>query len=284
MTETKTVIDQRYLLHEEIGRGGFGVVHRATRLADQKAVAIKLFNPAKSNRSNESLERFKREGQSGMKLHHKNAVQVFDTGISPNRVAFIVMELLHGRSLEDELEEKGTLPETTTLNLCADVCDALAAAHELQIVHRDIKPDNVFLHHDEQGEPVTKVLDLGVAKLSGDALPKLTATGAVVGTPTYVAPERFRGEPFDGRSDVFSVGVLIFRCLTNELPFAGNTKDFLTVVSSVLNDEPRLQVRNNALRPELQGLLARLLSKDPDERPTAAELAQTLRQLAAQLS
>lgn len=266
------------MVHEEIGRGGFGIVYRAVEQSTQNEVAIKIFNPAKNNRSAESLERFRREGTNGKKLRHPNAVRVIETGATSNE-AFIVMELLRGQTLEQTLERNKVLDPEHARDICASVCDALAAAHELGIVHRDIKPENVFLHIDPAEHEVVKVLDLGVAKLTGDVLPKLTATGAVVGTPTYVAPERFRGEPFDGRSDVFSVGVLFFRCITGRLPFRSSTSDFLSVVSAVLNDEPTLDSTEAVLLPELRALIDRVLVKDPKQRPDAATLAQDLRAL-----
>ena len=199
-----TVLDGKYRLDEELGAGGFGVVFRGRHLVLDCPVAVKVFRPASGNDSALGLQRFLREGATAARLNHPNAVRVLDSGVSTQGIAFLVMELLRGRSLHRELAVVGALPLRRCAAVAGRVADVLAAAHRQGILHRDIKPDNVFLHRTESGEEVVKVVDFGIATFFGGqhdtAAPRLTKTGEYVGTPSYVAPERMRGDPDDGRS------------------------------------------------------------------------------------
>ncbi len=179
-----TVLDGKYRLEEKIGEGGFGAVFRTLDLVNDRTVATKVFRPSAGNDSAAALERFRQEGTSASRVSHKNAVAVYDSGVTADGIAYLVMEYLAGVSLAKELEEKIKLPLERSLAIAIPICDALAEAHKSGIVHRDIKPDNIVLNRLADGSEVVKVIDFGVAKLTErDVAQKtLTMTGAVVGT------------------------------------------------------------------------------------------------------
>lgn len=275
-----TTLDDKYRLDEKIGAGGFGAVFRGTHLGLGHAIAVKVFKPVAGNDSAEALERFHREGVAISRLDHPNIVRVLDSGLSHDGIAYLVMELLTGRPLSHELP--GRLSLLRTIRLLIPVCRALAEAHRHGIIHRDIKPDNVFLHRTSRGEMV-KVVDFGIAKLvgaeAGDA--HLTASGTIIGTPTYMAPERVAGKPHDGKADVYSVGVMAYEMLAGRLPFPATESNPFAVLLAHLNDAPPpLDQLAPHLPADLTRLVAQTLSKDPAERPSAADLATALTELA----
>lgn len=186
-----TVLDGKYRLDEPLGAGGFGVVFRGRHLGLHCPIAIKVFRPSPGNDSGIGLQRFLREGAAAARLSHPNAVRVLDSGVSSDGVAFLAMELLDGRSLAGELSAIGPLGQRRAVRIGAVVANVLAAAHTSSLVHRDIKPDNIFLHQDGDDE-VVKVVDFGIATFFGaadeTAAERLTRTGEYLGTPTYVAP------------------------------------------------------------------------------------------------
>ena len=271
-----SVLAERYRLDSIVGAGAFGAVYRATHLELETAVAVKLLQTAVET-GEEAVTRFRREGISACRVKHPNAVQVFDFGVAPNGTAYLVMEMLEGRSLQDELE----LYEATTPKRCAQlllpVCDVLGLAHEQGIIHRDIKPSNIFINETAQGE-VIKVLDFGIAKIAGsEAMAKsLTLKGTILGTPAFMSPERFQGLPYDGRSDVYSVGVMLYELLEGQLPFRNET-DAMAVAMAHINDPPRPLSRCHPdVRLEMQGVLQSALEKRPERRPDALTLMKLL--------
>jgi CheY-like chemotaxis protein len=278
-----SVLDGKYRLEQKIGAGGFGAVYRATHVGLSKPVAVKLFRPLPGNASPEGLERFYQEGVSASRVTHRNAVAVLDSGISSG-LAYLVMELLSGHSLAEELTQQNILSTSRALAILIPVCEALAAAHERGIVHRDIKPDNIFLHQTRDGE-VVKVVDFGIAKIvkSTGGLPDqtMTSAGDIVGTPAYIAPERFADQPYDGRADIYSVGILLYRMLSGNVPFQSSDGGLYSIALMHLTKEPKLLRSLNPMVPvTIENLVSQMLSKDPDKRPTASELVQQVRALA----
>jgi serine/threonine protein kinase len=272
-----TVLDEKYRLDEKIGSGGFGVVFRGTHLQMKRLIAVKIFKPMPGNDSAEGLQRFQLEAVSASRVNHPNAVVVLDSGVSAEGIAYLVMELLSGRSLKEELGEKGSLSLARTAAILIPVCDVISKAHAAGILHRDIKPDNIFLNETPEGE-VVKVVDFGIAKLADNNLSldikKLTATGGIIGTPVYMAPERFDGNSYDGKSDVYSIGVLLYEMLAGRVPFLLGSAGTMGLIMQLVTTEPPPLRKFAANIPEkVEAIVMRAISKDPAKRPTARELA-----------
>jgi serine/threonine protein kinase/ligand-binding sensor domain-containing protein len=275
-----TTLDGKYELGAQIGAGGFGAVFEAQHLNLNRPVAVKVFRPASGNDSIDALKRFRQEGVSACRVVHPNAVAVLDSGVSDDGIAYIVMELLRGRSLTEDLRQSKRLSSKRCIEIAVPVCEALAAAHAEGVVHRDVKPDNIFLHQGKDGE-VVKVVDFGIAKLIGVNSAELTETanefGVIVGTALYMAPERFNNQPYDGKSDVYSVGVMLYQMLTGKTPFVPNDGGVVGLAMMHLKQPPPMP---RTLAPdlpcELENLVLQALSKDPERRPTALELARHL--------
>jgi serine/threonine protein kinase len=280
-----TVLDQKYRLDEKIGSGGFGAVFRGTHLGLDLPVAIKVFRPTIGNDTPAALERFRQEGIAASRIRHPNVVEVFDNGISATGIAYLVMELMKGRTLDAELRTKGTLPPRRAAEILAPVCDALAEFHAAGIVHRDISPGNIFLHEGRHGE-VVKLLDFGLSKILESSWDEetrlaLTTTGAIPGTPAYMAPERLLKGDCDGRSDVYSLGVILFRMLSGRPPFEpGDRGVYALAMMHLTADPPSLRDAAPGVPPDLADLALRAMAKNPDARPSARELGELLRRSA----
>jgi len=274
-----TVLDGKYRLDEELGAGGFGVVFRGRHLVLDRPIAIKVFRPGAGNDSAMSLQRFLREGATAASLDHPHAVHVLDSGVSSEGIAFLIMELLLGNSLRQELTG-GPLPLRRCAAIAREVADVLAAAHRRGILHRDVKPDNVFLHRAADGEETVKVVDFGIAKFFGegrtDPANNLTRTGEFVGTPSYIAPERVAGGADDGRSDVFSLGAMLYEMICCASPWPESHQ--LRMMLGLGQGHPPLPTSEFRLGvpAELEALVARTLAWDSAQRPTAEELATLL--------
>jgi PAS domain S-box-containing protein len=284
------VLDGKYRLESKIGKGGYGVVYKATHLALNRSVAIKIFRPTTSNESDENLSRFRLEGISTCRVNHPNAVSILDSGVSQEGIVYLVMELLEGHSLATELDLVKTLSVKRCLEILIPTCQVLAEAHRAGIVHRDVKPDNIFLHKAYEGE-IVKVVDFGIAKFLDRSsgmidLQNLTIQGIVLGTPVYMAPERFSNIPYDGRSDIYSLGVTFYQMVSGNPPFdmtgAGGIFN-LALLHLSQTPEP-LKNLNPKFPLAIDDIVRRLLSKDPKYRPGADELAHELQKILNTLS
>ncbi len=274
--EPGTVLEGKYRLDSLIGQGSFGAVYKAMHLTLDRPVAVKLLDAVQPG--DELRARFQREGISACRIQHPNAVVIMDFSVTAAGVPFLVMELLRGMTLEDELNRRGRLPARRCAQILIPVCGVLSEAHSLGIIHRDIKPQNIFLHQSRHGEWV-KVLDFGIAKLIGDvaAEQKLTLEDGVIGTPIYMAPERFVKVAYDGRADVYSLGVMLYEMLVGKPPFYFAGTSPLKVIYAHMNEEPRPpRDFNPELSHEVEDLVLRALDKNIARRPTADVLATDL--------
>jgi tRNA A-37 threonylcarbamoyl transferase component Bud32 len=266
-----TVLSERYTIVRRIGEGGMGAVYEARHTIIGKRVAIKVLLE-KFLENQELVARLLQEARMASSIGHENIVDVTDYGTTNDGRAFVVMEFLDGESLAQLVIRDAPLPVERSLTILRQVASALSAAHAKGIVHRDVKPENIYLVR--RGElDFVKVVDFGVSKAvhvreEGSECQRLTRTGTVLGTPLYMSPEQARGgEDVDHRADIWSAGLLLYECLTGEVPFRAN--NYLGVISQVLTQET---VPPSQLRPELgfpaavDRVVMRALDKDRDKR------------------
>ncbi|HEX9188624.1 MAG TPA: serine/threonine-protein kinase, partial [Vicinamibacteria bacterium] len=258
----------RYLITGRIGRGGMGMVYRGVDEALEREVAVKTL-AAEGTLDQDNLRRFQVEAKAAAGLQHPNIVTVYELG-EDRGLPFIAMEMLPGVDLEALLRSGEEMTLIEKLDVVAQVCRGLAYAHERGIVHRDVKPSNVRLLDDG----TAKIMDFGIAKREGV---NLTKTGMMVGTVHYMSPEQVRGRPLDGRSDVFSVGVILYQLLTGERPFRG--EGATQVLYKIVHEEPPPPdlASLGEVGGKLQPVLSRALAKDPEARyPGASAFAADL--------
>ncbi len=242
-------------------------------------MALKILSAAIDEKDSADLERLRLEGASAFRLQHPNAVHVLDFSFA-HGLAFLVMELLDGMSLERFLAQEKRLSPRRAVEIMGPICEVLAQAHQLGIIHRDVKPANIFLHKTPRGE-VVKVLDFGIAKFVGDsAMSKnLTLDEGILGTPIYIAPERLSSQDYDGRADVYSVGIMLYQMVAGTLPFAFHKKEPLAIAVQHLTAQPeRLQTYLPEVSIHFESVVMSTLKKRPEDRPSASELVARLRQ------
>jgi serine/threonine protein kinase/ActR/RegA family two-component response regulator len=280
------ILDKKYRIEEKIGQGGFSAVFKGFHLDLNRSVAIKILQPHTKNTKNtkdskfKGLEDLRREGISTCQVQHPNAICVYDFAISGAGFAYMIMELLQGRSFKEELEENHILQSNRCLEVIKPVCDALAEAHASGIIHCDIKPENIFLHRTKT-EEIVKVLDFGIARFRHKNSPYSPAESLsdteIFGTPSYMAPERLANTSYNEKADIYSVGVLLYRSLSGKLPFMSSSGSFTELIRQQIYGEP-IPPRRIApwINPPIEQLLLQTLSKDPQKRPSASLLAQRL--------
>ena len=272
------IIRNKYEILGRIGIGGMGVVYRGRHLTFNEVCAIKIVNDAIAGDAN-FLQRFQTEAVVTRKLRHPNAVRVDDFDYTDDGRPFIVMELVEGKNISEILHEEGPLRAPRAVRIATQAARALGVAHKLGIVHRDIKPGNIILTRDEQGQETAKVLDFGIAKLletAGDVKPGMTMTGMMVGTPLYMSPEQFMGkkagEDIDGRTDIYSLGVVLYQMVTARLPFEGDTIYSLMMQHMEGNARPPHELVPELNIPEsLSRVILKAIDKSRDKRFQTAE-------------
>jgi serine/threonine protein kinase len=261
----------KYRIDAKLGAGGMGAVYRATRLLIGDEVAVKILHSEQNDPT--AGERFRREAQAAARLKHRNAVSIYDFGITDDGLQYLVMDLAEGESLRRIIKQQGPLTPSTSAEIINQVCAALDEAHRHNIIHRDIKPDNIMVNVGDAALQV-KVLDFGIAKLRDEAVSSLTQTGGIVGTPHYMSPEQCLGEELDSRSDIYSLGVVLYEMLTGRVPF--NSPVSSAIVIQHVNQPPAsLRSHNVSIPPAVEAVVLSALEKRRETRPqTAGDLAQ----------
>ena len=256
------VIDGRYRLEARLGTGGLGAVYRATQLRLDRAIAVKVLH--EQHAANEELRaRFDREARSLAALSHPNVIPVVDCGVDED-TPYLVMELMEGKSLEEALTEGIDLERA--LHIAIEVASALAYTHERGIIHRDLKPGNIFLQETPDGREAVRVLDFGLAKFLVSNTADLTRAGMIMGTPGYIPPEQASGDRITPRTDIYSLGIVLFEMVTGSLPFEGETLD---VIRAHINTPvPSIATRRNAFHGlrEFDAVITKACAKEPQDR------------------
>jgi serine/threonine-protein kinase len=274
-----TIIAGRYRLTEQLGQGGMGSVWRAEHMTLNSAIAVKLIDPEIAGKP-EMLERFQREAQAAAALRSPHVVQIIDYGVDAS-VPYIAMELLDGETLAERLRKAGRLSNLETVRVVTHVARALSKAHDAGVVHRDLKPDNVFLVPNDDHE-IAKVLDFGVAKHSKLGSGKgPTRTGLILGTPGYMSPEQAQGtKTVDARTDLWALGVIAYECVVGKVPFESEALGDL-LIKICVHPIP-VPSENGPVPPGFDAWFARACCRDPEQRfQTAKELSDALRAVLA---
>ncbi|MBN8609357.1 MAG: protein kinase, partial [Deltaproteobacteria bacterium] len=228
------VVDGRYRVESVLGEGGMGIVYLIAHAVLGKRMALKLLRGDMS-RDAEVVQRFIQEAQSATQIGHPNIIDISDFGKMPDGTAYFVMEYLDGLSLTDIIARGGSIPTQRALHIIRQIASALDAAHERGIVHRDMKPDNIFVVKQGADDSFVKVLDFGIAKVGG-ASSKLTKTGMIFGTPHYMSPEQAAGQTVDRRTDIYALGVIMYEMFAGRVPFDGDT--FMGILSKHMFQDP----------------------------------------------
>jgi serine/threonine protein kinase len=267
-------IDAKYRIESILGEGGMGTVYLSTRLMIGDTVAVKILHSSQVS-DPQAIERFRREAQAAARLKHQNAVTIYDFGVSNEGLVYLVMELAEGQSLRDIIKQQGPVTPSAAAEIMSQVCAALDEAHRQNIVHRDLKPDNIIVAVTNNALRA-KVLDFGIAKMRDLSASNLTQTGAVMGTPYYMSPEHCMGEELDHRSDIYSLGIVLFEMLAGVVPF-NSPISTAVVVQHVNQAPPSLRALNASISAAVEAVVMRALAKRRDLRQqTAVQLAQEL--------
>ncbi len=279
-------LNHRFLVGDKVGEGGFGAVFRGKQIATGREVALKILHP--HNVSDETIvARFRREAEACSKLRDPHTVTTYDFDETPDGILYLAMELLRGKSLHQVQKTEGPLPYERVLKILDQVAASLAEAHANGIVHRDMKPENVFIETRESEDHV-KVLDFGIAKVMGDdrQVPALTAVGQTLGTLEFMSPEQLRGQKLDGRSDLYALGMMSYEMLTGTLPFA-TAKSPIDIINFHMRQDPpapsKLSDKVSIPQP-VDAIILKMVEKDKNKRFADAnalreEIARTTRSL-----
>jgi eukaryotic-like serine/threonine-protein kinase len=265
------VLDGKYRIDRRLAEGGMGVVFVAEHLMLKKPVAVKVLHATLGDQP-EAVERFTIEARAASLIDHENVVRISDFGRSDGEL-YLVMELLEGHDLADELEREGPLPVTRARFIAAQVLRGLGAAHARGVVHRDLKPENVFIARRPGADDVVKILDFGIARMRQESDLRLTRDGAIMGTPFYMAPEQLRAQrDVDARADLYAVGVILYEMLAGVSPYTGNS--FSEVAHAIIEGRPRPL---DGVDPVLSAIIMKAFAGARDARfQTAGELLAAL--------
>ncbi len=272
------LLSGRYRLEAKLGSGGMGIVYRATDLTMKRAVAVKLIRASEGVELDEEVAgRFHREAKNTARVQHEHIIEVYDLGRSEHGDLYFVMELLEGDSLSARLRRDGKLSIASTVHIGRQICDALHVAHTAGVIHRDLKPANVMLIERAGDSEFVKVLDFGVAKsYSPDQQTQLTHTGMLVGTIEYMAPEQIMGKTVDGRTDIYALGVVLYRMIAGKAPFRDGGVPALIHAHLNVMPKPLAEIMPE-VPGELDRVILRCMAKRPEHRfESMAELSRAL--------
>jgi serine/threonine-protein kinase len=262
------VVADKFHILKKLGEGGMGAVYLGEHVKMGRKSAIKVMASAMAH-DPDAVARFNREASNASKISHPNVCQIFDFGETSDGLIYLAMEFIEGKALKDLIEEEGALPAPRAAHILRQSADALQAAHDLGIVHRDIKPDNIMVIQGKDGSDIVKVVDFGIARAVGGDEPgqKVTKTGLVVGTPEYMSPEQLSGDKLDGRSDIYSLGLVLYRMLTGTLPFQADSAQE-TMIKRLTDDPMPLSAARSDIDfpPKLQLVLNSALARSAAER------------------
>ena len=261
----------KYKVIKQIGEGGMGLVYEGLHTVIEKRVAIKLLREDFSSKP-DVVTRFRQEAKSASRIGHENIVDISDFGETPTGASYFIMEFLEGEDLANVLSRDGVLAVERAIHIASQCCRALGAAHSKGIVHRDMKPENIFLVSRGGTTDFVKIVDFGIAKMSdietdGEPGRKLTKTGMIFGTPEYMSPEQAAGKQLDHRVDVYAMGVILYECITGTVPFLGDT--FMGILTQHMFEEPPALLDANPhveCPSELEMVIYKALAKDPEDR------------------
>lgn len=267
-------LDGRYLILEEIGKGGMGTVYKAQHLTlKHTTVAVKVLSVSQSNDRDKQFRRFDQEAKAASKVKHPHLTTVTDFGLADDESPYLVMDLVKGTSLSAELERHGRFDPVRSMRIFMQICEGMEAAHNCGIIHRDLKPSNIILEKDSNGNDFVRVVDFGIAKLAMEAIeasPKLTQTGEIFGSPLYMSPEQCLGNKLDRRSDIYSLGCLMYETLNGSPPLVG--ANAVQTIFRHINDAPSQDTLERLRVPSgLVSLVLQALEKQPEDRPQTME-------------
>jgi serine/threonine-protein kinase len=274
------LFENKYKILDRIASGGMGTVFRAEQLGLNRMVAIKVLQTA--NVTEKTVQRFQQEAQSLAKLNHPNLVKVMEMGSTRYGQPFMVMELVDGVGLDKLIEQHGRLEVDRALKIFVQVCEGLEYVHAYEIVHRDLKPSNIMLIDPQGEQPTVKLVDFGIAKMmDASETMNLTRTGEVFGTPAYMSPEQAQGSALDQRSDIYSLGCVLYEALTGAPPFTGQSH--VDLIMRQVSDQPRpmsVACKGQHFPNSLESIVQQMLEKEPKDRPQSmTELSQQLQRV-----
>jgi serine/threonine-protein kinase len=263
--EAGHVVGERFRIVELLGEGGIGQVYRAEHTELGTPFAVKVLRPELAG--DETVAgRFKREALAVSRLRHPNIVFVTDFGRLEDGRLYLVMEHLTGKSLQDVLNDEGALPIGEALEILIQVAEGMWFAQQHNVIHRDLKPDNIMLIEERVQRRSVKIIDFGLAKMLDDSLNLLTAEGALPGTPMHMSPEQVSGRRADHRSDIYAFGITTYETLTRSEPFVGSIYEIMLAHRNTVPDKPSVRAPEAGIFPDLDDLVMRCLEKKPAER------------------
>lgn len=259
------VIDGKYKVESMIGEGGMAVVYKANHMQMERTVVIKVMQETLLVNKT-SIERFERECKLTAKLNHPNIVSVYDVGRINDVQPYLVMEYIKGESLADKISRQGAMPITTAANIIVQICRGLQEAHSQGIIHRDLKPENVLLQEKTDRPDWVKIVDFGISHLL-QGPKRLTKTGKMIGTPEYIAPEQLKDRAIDVRTDIYSLGIMMYELLAGRVPFESESAESVLMKHLMVEPAPLSTYRDDiAENSHLHTIVHKCLNKNPDER------------------